>query len=342
MHVLITGHTGFKGTWLSLMLARLGHEVSGISLPPENLSMFNLLEIEKILNKNYYFNLRDRSKIEEAFAESSPDVVIHLAAQSVVISGYENPVDTFETNVNGTLNVLTAAAKQKSIKAQLIVTTDKVYKNDNRSTGYKESDPLGSSDPYSTSKAMADLLTQSWIASAHAIPTAILRAGNVLGGGDFSENRLIPDLIRGIKNDSKIIVRYPSAVRPWQHVIDCLDGYLKVLWDLLENQNSNVWNIGPEKKSSLTVSQILDDAGKSVNLKPKSFWQASDQKTRLHEMEVLTLETKKIRKELGWRNKLGISETLALTMDWYKGYLNGSDLTEITEKQLNEYYGINE
>ena len=239
MHFLITGHTGFKGTWLTLMLTRLGHQVSGISLPPEKISMFNLLDIEKILNKNFYFDIRDRSKLEKTLNDSSPDVVIHLAAQSLVISGYENPVDTFEINVNGTLNVLTAVAKQKSIKAQLIVTTDKVYKNDNRLNGYKETDPLGSSDPYSTSKAMADLLTQAWIANEQTIPTAILRAGNVLGGGDFSENRLIPDFIRSIQNESKIVVRYPAAMRPWQHVIEPLVGYLLTGVALFENHEQD-------------------------------------------------------------------------------------------------------
>ena len=342
MHFLITGHTGFKGTWLSLMLARLGHQVSGISLPPEKVSMFNLLDIEKILNKNFYFDIRDRSKLEKTLDDSSPDVVIHLAAQSLVISGYENPIDTFETNVNGTLNVLTAVAKQKSIKAQLIVTTDKVYKNDNRLNGYKETDPLGSSDPYSTSKAMADLLTQSWMASEHAIPTAILRAGNVLGGGDFSENRLIPDFIRSIENDSKIVVRYPAAVRPWQHVIDCLDGYLTVLWELLENKKSDVWNIGPENNTTLNVSQMLDFAERSFGLREKTNREVSNQENRLNEKEVLVLETEKIRKELGWRNRLGMEQTLAFTMAWYKNYLSASDLNEITRKQIEEYYEINE
>lgn len=338
MHFLITGHTGFKGTWLTLMLTRLGHQVSGISLPPEKISMFNLLGIEKILSKNLYFDIRDRSKLEKTLNESSPDVVIHLAAQSLVISGYENPVDTFETNVNGTLNVLTAVAQQKSIKAQLIVTTDKVYKNDNRLNGYKETDPLGSSDPYSTSKAMADLLTQSWIANEQTIPTAILRAGNVLGGGDFSENRLIPDFIRSIQNESKIVVRYPSAMRPWQHVIDCLDGYLTVLWELLENKYSDVWNIGPENKSTLTVSEILDFAEKSFELRGKTNREVSNQEGRLNETELLILDTEKIRKELGWRNRLGMEQTLAFTMDWYKNYLSESDLNKITHKQIEEYY----
>jgi CDP-glucose 4,6-dehydratase len=341
MHFLITGHTGFKGTWLTLMLTRLGHQVSGISLPPEKISMFNLLDIAKILNKNFYFDIRDRSKLEKTLDDSSPDVVIHLAAQSLVISGYENPVDTFEINVNGTLNVLTAVAKQKSVKAQLIITTDKVYKNDNRRTGYKETDPLGGSDPYSTSKAMADLLTQSWIASQQTVPTAILRAGNVIGGGDFSDNRLIPDFIRSVQNNSHVKIRYPEAVRPWQHVIDCLDGYLTVLWHLLENKNSEAWNVGPEKEACLTVNQVLEYAGQSFGLQGKTYREISEQKNDLTEKEVLILEVEKIRKELGWRNKLKVTEAFALTLDWYKVFLQDSNVIEFTNKQIDEYYKIN-
>jgi CDP-glucose 4,6-dehydratase len=338
MNVLITGHTGFKGTWLSLMLVRLGHQVSGISLPPENLSMFNLLGIENALNKKFYFDIRNRSKVEEAIKETSPDVVIHLAAQSLVISGYQNPADTFEINVDGTLNVLLATAKQKSVKAQLIITTDKVYKNDKRLTGYRETDPLGSSDPYSTSKAMADLLTQSWIANEQAIPTAILRAGNVIGGGDFSVHRLIPDLVRSVQNKSDIVLRYPNAIRPWQHVLDCLDGYIAVLSDLLDKRNSDIWNVGPESTTSITVGQVIDFGLNALKTESNSQVIKNDEANRLIEQEVLTLNTEKIRKKLGWTNKYNNQESISKTMDWYSNYLNKENLTHFTNSQIEEYY----
>lgn len=338
MHVLITGHTGFKGTWLSLMLARLGHQVSGISLPPENLSMFNLLGIENILNKSFYFDIRNRSKVEEAVHQTAPDVVIHLAAQALVISSYQNPTDTFEINVDGTLNLLLATAKQKSVKAQLIITTDKVYKNDKRFTGYQETDSLGSSDPYSTSKAMADLLTQSWIANQQGVPTAILRAGNVIGGGDFSVHRLIPDLVRSVQNGSDIVLRYPNAIRPWQHVLDCLDGYLTVLSDLLENKNSDIWNVGPETTTSITVSQVIDICLNALKAESNSKVQNQNETNRLIEQEVLTLDTQKIRKKLGWTNKYNNQQSILKTMEWYSTYLNNENLTQLTNSQIEEYY----
>jgi CDP-glucose 4,6-dehydratase len=338
VHFLITGHTGFKGTWLSLMLNRLGHQVSGISLPPDDLSLFNLIDAEELLEESIYFDIRNFRMLKETMNKISPDIVIHLAAQSLVISGYQNPAETFEVNVNGTLNVLNATAKEKSVKAQLIITTDKVYKNDNRLTGYKETDSLGSSDPYSTSKAMADLLTQSWIGSQQTIPTAILRGGNVIGGGDFSENRIIPDFIRSIQNNSELIIRYPKAVRPWQHVIDCLDGYLTVLWNLLEEKKSDVWNIGPQNESYFNVSQLLDFAEQCIEREQKSNWEISNLESRLDEKEILLLETGKIKNELGWSSRFGVKESIISTMDWYKHYLNGFNMKEVTKKQIENYY----
>jgi CDP-glucose 4,6-dehydratase len=185
---------------------------------------------------------------------------------------------------------------------------------------------------------MADLLTQSWIANQHGVPTAILRAGNVIGGGDFSENRLIPDLIRSIQSDSELFLRYPSAIRPWQSVLDCLDGYLAVLWDLLEKKNSDIWNVGPGKSSSLTVSQIADFALNTFSADVESKKRILNNENHLVEQKVLTLNTEKITEKLGWANKYSIEESLLTTMDWYKHYLRKQNLRLITSKQIEEYY----
>jgi CDP-glucose 4,6-dehydratase len=222
MHYLLTGHTGFKGTWLSLLLSSAGHEVSGISLNPVEGSLFSRVRPRDLLNADVRLDIRDAAAVHEQIARIAPDVVIHLAAQPLVRESYRDPRGTFDTNVWGTINVLEATRRTESVQATLIVTTDKVYRNDGRSTGYVESDPLGGHDPYSASKAMADLATQSWRASYPGTPIAIARAGNVIGGGDVSPDRLMPDLIAAFATGTPARIRNPRAIRPWQHVLDCL------------------------------------------------------------------------------------------------------------------------
>ena len=224
MHFLITGHTGFKGAWLSMLLHARGHTVSGISLQPETNSLFIQANVQKFLERDIRCDINESSKLTSYFNETKPDVVIHLAAQALVRESYNNPITTFETNVMGTLNVMKASQQLRDLKGQLIVTTDKVYKNMNKTSGYVESEALGGQDPYSASKAMADIAAQSWLSSFDNPPTAIARAGNVIGGGDICADRLIPDLIQSYSNGSKPKLRAPNSIRPWQHVLDCLNG----------------------------------------------------------------------------------------------------------------------
>jgi CDP-glucose 4,6-dehydratase len=229
MHFLITGHTGFKGAWLSLLLRERGHNVSGISLEPENNTLYKSASIGKFFEHDIRCDIRDLDRLQRNFNSISPDVVIHLAAQALVRESYKDPIRTFETNVHGTINVLKASQNLPKLKAQLIVTTDKVYKNMDKLNAYIESDPLGGQDPYSASKAMADIATQSWLSSFVNAPTGIARAGNVIGGGDISTDRLIPDLIKSYTSGLTPRLRAPKAVRPWQHVLDCLNGYLSLV-----------------------------------------------------------------------------------------------------------------
>ncbi len=267
MHFLITGHTGFKGAWLSLILQQRGHLVSGISLPSEVGSLFERAKIGKHLENDIYCDIRDLTKLTTSFKKINPDVVIHLAAQALVRESYRNPIVTFETNVTGTLNVLQASQQIGQLKAQLIVTTDKVYKNISKSSGYVETEALGGQDPYSASKAMADIATQSWLSSFENAPTAIARAGNVLGGGDVCADRLITDLIHSYSSGITPKLRAPNSVRPWQHVLDCLNGYLTLVDAVVENKADGAWNFGPDENQSKTVADVANIAAEVWGVK---------------------------------------------------------------------------
>jgi len=258
-HYLVTGHTGFKGSWLTLLLKAKGHKVSGIALDPPQESLFERAKISQDLAHDVRIDVRNREAVIQAFGEIKPDFVIHMAAQALVLEGYRNPRETYEINVNGTLNVLEASEISASVRAQIIVTTDKVYENRGLNRPYVESDPLGGNDPYSASKAMADILAQEHLARKGATPGAVVRAGNVVGAGDYSRGRLIPDFVRANQVGAKLTVRHPEATRPWQHVLDCLGGYLLLL-DAVDSRGfRGQWNFGPP------ASQTLTDAPMSVN-----------------------------------------------------------------------------
>jgi CDP-glucose 4,6-dehydratase len=321
MHFLVTGHTGFKGSWLTLLLAHKGHKVSGYALNPEPESLFLNGGVADFLESDFRSDIRDSVAFETAIKASKPDVVIHMAAQPLVRESYRDPVNTVETNVNGTLNVLNASAKSDSIRAQIIVTTDKVYKNKSQRAGYVESDELGGDDPYSASKAMADILTQSWIKSFPKIPTAIARAGNVIGGGDSSKDRLFPDLISAYRAGQPVKLRYPNAVRPWQHVLDCLSGYLALADYLIEGGTDAIWNFGPREDEFMAVRQVAEAVGKMWSIKPA--WQP-DEGAHLHEADLLALDSKKARLILDWEDKLNFEESLERTSDWYKRVESGT------------------
>jgi CDP-glucose 4,6-dehydratase len=334
MHFLITGHTGFKGAWLSLILQQRGHVVSGISLPPEKGSLFEQANIGKNLENDIYCDIRDLTKLTTSFKKINPDVVIHLAAQALVRESYRNPIVTFETNVIGTLNVLQASQQIGQLKAQLIVTTDKVYKNISKSSGYVETEALGGQDPYSASKAMADIATQSWLSSFENAPTAIARAGNVLGGGDVCADRLITDLIHSYSSGITPKLRAPNSVRPWQHVLDCLNGYLTLVDAVIENKADGAWNFGPDENQSKTVADVANIAAKVWGVEKS--WE-NDSGNHPHEASMLILNSNKARTNLGWSDKLSFEETIEWTTNWYKNVNSGKDPLEETLKNIRDF-----
>jgi CDP-glucose 4,6-dehydratase len=334
MHFLITGHTGFKGTWLSLLLAQRGHRVSGISLQPERGSLFERAAVGKILETDIRCDVRDSSNLASHFGQINPDVVIHLAAQALVRESYKNPVITFETNVIGTLNVLKSSQKLSNLRAQLIVTTDKVYRNVGKSDPYIESDPLGGQDPYSASKAMADIAAQSWVSSFENAPTAIARAGNVIGGGDICADRLIPDLMNSYSTGQTPRLRAPNSVRPWQHVLDCLNGYLHLVDALVQEKGQGSWNFGPEENQIHSVSDVANIAGNAWGAKKN--WE-HDMRSHPYEETMLLLNSKKANTQLGWFNRLDFSESVRWTANWYRNVHHGNKPYEEMLKNIEEF-----
>lgn len=334
MHFFITGHTGFKGAWLILLLRQKNHLVSGFSLDPEKNSLFEISELSKMCQRDFRGDIRDYSSIEEALNLTRPDVVIHLAAQSLVSEGYLYPKETFETNVLGTMNVVRASQNIETIKARLVVTTDKVYKNKNQVTGYKESDELGGQDPYSASKSMADIFTQSWVKSFNIPPTAIARAGNVIGGGDFGRHRLIPDLIASYTKNEVPKLRYPNAVRPWQHVLDCLNGYLHLVDYLIGGGEDLIWNFGPPKTEFFKVHEVAEEIGRMWSRDVS--WEL-DKRPRRDESELLILDSSKARKELGWSEKFDFNKSVEITSEWYELVNQGISPIKASEITLSQF-----
>lgn len=337
MHYLVTGHTGFKGAWLTQLLTLQGHTVSGLSLDPIAGGIFETAGVAGLLANDFRVDIRDAKKTSEAIKAADPDVLIHLAAQPLVRYSYREPRETFEVNVNGTYNVLESSQELSNLKARVIITTDKVYRNVDRARGYVEDEPLGGDDPYSSSKAMADIMTQSWVKSFPAMPTAIARAGNVIGGGDASEDRLIPDAVRAFKSGSALSIRYPNAVRPWQHVLDCVNGYLKLTEALLEGTGLGEWNFGPGKESFVPVGEVAAKAAK--------FWGGSatvdlDTRPQPHEANLLALDSAKAIRELGWNNKLLFNESLQWTIDWEREFASGKSASELTKQQIVSFLDL--
>ncbi|OBS01189.1 CDP-glucose 4,6-dehydratase [Mycobacterium gordonae] len=334
MHYLVTGHTGFKGPWLALLLLGRGHQVSGLALDPEAGSLFERAGLADLLVHDFRVDIRDATATALAVTEASPDVVIHMAAQSLVRESYRNPRYTYETNALGTLNVLEAVGATSSVRAHLVVTTDKVYRNVDQEAGYVETDPLGGDDPYSASKAMADLLTQSWVRSFRVHPTAIARGGNVIGGGDVSRDRLFPDLVAAYTKDQAPRLRYPRAVRPWQHVLDCLNGYLTITDALLAGAGLGAWNIGPGRESFVEVGQVATLAAELWGGGVHWDRQEGDHP---HEANWLALDATKAQQELGWRNRLGFRDAVAWTIEWARSVHDGADPLAVTRRQIEAF-----
>jgi len=339
MRYLITGHTGFKGAWLSLLLRELGHEVSGISLDPEEGSLFSIANLSEIFTRDVRSDIRDLNSLQSYICEINPEIIIHLAAQPLVRYSYQFPLETFETNVLGTLNVLEASKSLSNLKATLLITTDKVYKNYGHLRGYLESDELGGEDPYSASKAAADIAAQSWITSFGTYPIAIARAGNVIGGGDHARDRLIPDLVKSFAINEPAEIRNPLSIRPWQHVLDCLNGYLTLINAMLDTQISGEWNFGPHHNLQYTVQDVIEKFSTHFDLKCNS-WKL-DMRANLAEANLLLLDSSKSRARLGWRDILDFETSLAWTAGWYKS-LQEANVRTITIKQIKDFLVLKE
>ncbi|MDQ1127884.1 CDP-glucose 4,6-dehydratase [Microbacterium sp. SORGH_AS_0888] len=334
MRFLITGHTGFKGAWLSLLLANRGHEVHGVALDPLPGGIFETANVAQHLASDVRIDIRDASALADLVEGVDAEVVLHLAAQPLVRQSYKSPRETFETNALGTLNLLEAVKGSPSARAVVVVTTDKVYRNIGKIGGYVEDDALGGEDPYSASKAMADILTHSWVRSFPGVPTAVVRGGNVIGGGDVSKDRLLVDLVRGFISHSPVSIRFPGAVRPWQHVLDCLSGYLTVAAALLDGKGSGAWNFGPDPESFQSVREIADAA--------VSWWGngaawIDDSGEHPHEAALLTLDSTKARTELGWVNRLSFPRSLEWALEWEKAVAQGSDPRDVTNGQIGRF-----
>jgi len=309
-HFFVTGHTGFKGAWLTQLLVAQGHEVSGFSLDPGGPSLFDSINLSSQMTFDFRGDIRDLSALEDALAKSRPEFVFHLAAQALVRKGYADPINTYTTNFLGTLNVLVATARSSSVKAQLIVTSDKVYKNKEQGQPFEENDPLQGGDPYSQSKASADQLAGEWLNSGRTKPGAIARAGNVIGAGDYAQDRLLPDFVRAVKTKTPLEIRYPGATRPWQHVLDCVFGYVTLLDFVNRNgtTSSPAWNFGPNPDSSdWSVRAVLDFA---TNLLESGAPEVVFHPSQLHEHSALTLNSRKASFDLKWKPRISVEEAI--------------------------------
>jgi CDP-glucose 4,6-dehydratase len=338
MRILLTGHNGFKGSWFVVLLRRLGFEVAGLSLPSQQTDLSSRIQIEHLLFQENIGDIREKTFVESIFKKTAYDFVIHFAAQSLVRESYRKPMWTFETNVNGTLNILAAITQHNPSTPMLLITTDKVYRNDGRTCGYTEGDPLGGEDPYSTSKAMADLLIQSWQTVHPQLRIGIARAGNVIGGGDSCKERLLPDLIQAYSSGTVPKLRNPNAIRPWQHVMDCLNGYLKIMERLIAIPGpAGAWNIGPNTSSIKTVGDVAQQVAKEFNSDFR--WEpATDD--GLKEAQVLLLDCTKANKELLWSDKLRFEESIRWTANWERRVLSGESPLRAIEEDVDQFLSI--
>ena len=343
--VFLTGHTGFKGSWLAFILNHFGAKVKGYSLAPDkNQSLFELIRVSSYTD-SVIGDVKDAAKLEKEILDFKPHFIFHLAAQSLVIKSYEEPVNTFETNVMGTVNLLDALRKYEDPCQVVIVTTDKVYKNLEQYYSYQEDDKLGGIDPYSSSKAATEIATASYRQSffnpakydLHQKSIASARSGNVIGGGDWSSNRIIPDLIRAIDNNVTLEIRNPNSIRPWQHLLDPLAGYLTLGAKMFSDpvNYAQAYNFGPKDNINLTVEQLVM---MSQAIMGSGDFIYSDALSEKHEAALLHLNISKAQNDLNWQPKLTATKAIELTMEWYKNY--SSDPITITFKQIVDYFNL--
>ena len=341
LKVLVTGSTGFKGSWLSYWLHSLGANIIGVGLKTEkDFILFKKLNLRKKI-KQYTIDINDFNKLNKIVKKEKPDIIFHLAAQSIVSLSYKKPLKTFQSNIQGSVNILECFRLNK-IPAMVLITSDKCYLNLDLKKSYKETDRLGGLDNYSSSKASAEIVFASYFHSFFKfnqkhLSIASARAGNVIGGGDMKSNRLIPDVIKSIKHNKKITIRNPKSTRPWQHVLEPLSGYLILGLKLLNKRLSNTlhpsWNFGPEKKNCKNVNIMVK---KILNIWPIQK-KVKHKESKMHESKFLSLNIEKAKKELSWKPKLSFDETIELTIDWYKAYLENNDMEKITSNQIKSY-----
>jgi len=337
--VFVTGHTGFKGSWLSAWLHVLGADVTGYALPPEYPgSHFEQLGLDRRI-RHIEGDIRDASSLRRALCGARPQFVFHLAAQPLVRRSYAEPKLTFDTNIGGSVNLLEAVRDCDQVRALIYVTSDKCYRNRESREGYRETDVLGGHDPYSASKACAELVLESYQASFFSAPGSVMaasvRAGNAIGGGDFAEDRIVPDCIRALASGRPIPVRNPRAIRPWQHVLEPLSGYLALASRLHSGDDfRGAWNFGPARDSHRSVSELVDTI--------IDFWGAGSKEqassgASLQETSTLYLNCDKSERELGWRPMFSFTEAVRRTVDWYRQSAAGADAWELTTAQIDEY-----
>ena len=331
--VLVTGHTGFKGSWLSIWLHEMGAEVVGVGLDPySEKDNYVLSGIGKIIKADIRADIRDGQKMKDIFSKYQPEIVFHLAAQPLVRLSYEIPVETYETNVMGSINIMEAARVTDSVKVVVMITTDKCYENKEQIWGYRENEPMGGYDPYSSSKGAAEIAISCWRRSffnpqdygqKHHVSIASVRAGNVVGGGDWAKDRIVPDCIRALEADKSIEIRSPKAIRPWQHVLEPLSGYLLLATKMWENPTKYCegWNFGPRIES---ITTVWDVATKLVGNYGKGELKDVSDANALHEANILMLDISKAKFQLGWEPRMNIEQCMRLVVDWYKNYIEGN------------------
>ena len=343
--VFLTGHTGFKGSWLSLWLQSLGAEVTGYALkPPTNPNLFEVAHVEKGMH-SVIGDIRDLDSLKKAMKEANPDILIHMAAQPLVRYSYSNPVETYMTNVMGTVHVLEAARDNQNIKAILNVTSDKCYENREIDQGYREEDPMGGFDPYSNSKGCSELVSMAYRNSffnidkyqEHGVALATARAGNVIGGGDWAQDRLIPDFMRAIQAKQKVSIRNPYAIRPWQHVLEPLQGYLMLCQKLYEEgpHFSESFNFGPDEKDAKIVEWIAGHLVKTWG--DGAAYEIASNASSLHEAHFLKLDCTKAHTLLNWQPKWNIKKALDEICAWHKAHINGEDMYKYSLNDIKLY-----
>ncbi len=343
--VLVTGHTGFKGSWLSIWLHELGAEVVGVAQAPfTERDNYVLSGIGKKIKADLRADIRDCERLKEIFREYQPEIVFHLAAQPLVRLSYDIPVETYETNVMGTIHVLEAIRATESVKVGVMITTDKCYENKEQIWGYRENEPMGGYDPYSSSKGAAEIAINSWRRSffnpkdygtKHHVSISSVRAGNVIGGGDWALDRIIPDCIKALEANLPIEIRSPRAIRPWQHVLEPLSGYMLLaqkMWDEPTNYSEG-WNFGPRTES---ITPVWDVAMEVVKEYGSGELKDLSDPNALHEAKLLMLDISKAKFQLGWEPRMNIHQCIALTIDWYKRYQD-MDVYELCVEQIRKY-----